>query len=435
MDGRRGVVPSSDGVFGIALAVNMILVPATLFFPWLDLAAGATTLVATVLGLLRVPRLQRLLAAVLIGLGAAALVTALILGARPPLSQLLVLNQTLIGMLTAVSFVRLITGDHGVHPPRLTGVAAVWRTALIVQLLGAIINISAVTIVGDRLRHKGRLQMADALLLSRGYSPGAFWSPFWGASAAALTYAIGADTGVLLLCGGLLALGAFLVSITMVVRAFGNRLPDYHGYPLSAKVLVLPITMAVIVIALHLGRPDVKLAIVVLVVSLLVPSAVLAVTRTRHVPRILGGHVVRGLRVMHGEAVLFTAAGVLSVGLRALVDVMGVTVPAGYYTVWFAWLSVVAMTLVALVGVHPVISIAAVASVLGPVISEPTLFALAGTIAWGTAAAVGPISGLNVFLAGRFGVNGFDVARRNFPYLFVVVVLALPALGLCAKLT
>jgi C4-dicarboxylate transporter len=93
------------------------------------------------------------------------------------------------------------------------------------------------------------------------------------------------------------------------------------------------------------------------------------------------------------------------------------------------------MTLVALVGVHPVISIAAIAAVLGPVISEPTLFAMAGTIAWGTAAAVGPISGLNVFLAGRFGVSGFDVAKRNLPYLFVVLVLALPTLALCAKLT
>ncbi len=37
---------------------------------------------------------------------------------------------------------------------------------------------------------------------------------------------------------------------------------------------------------------------------------------------------------------------------------------------------------------------AAVATVLGPVISEPTLFALAGTIAWGTAAAVGPIKAM-----------------------------------------
>jgi hypothetical protein len=81
------------------------------------------------------------------------------------------------------------------------------------------------------------------------------------------------------------------------------------------------------------------------------------------------------------------------------------------------------------------ISIAAIASVLGPVISEPTLFAFAGTIAWGTAAAVGPISGLNVFLAGQYGISGFEVARRNLPYLFVVAVLALPALALCAKLT
>ena len=413
----------------------MIVVPISVVVPQLDPVAGAATVVAAALGIFEVRHMQRLLAFVLIGAGVLALGVALVLGARPSVVQLLTLNQTLVGMLTAVTFVRLITADHGVHRPRLVGVPAVWRTAIVTQLLGSVINISAVTLVGDRLRHKGKLRISDALLLSRAYSPGAFWSPFWGASAAALTYAIGADTSVLLICGSLLAFVAFTISITMTVRAFGDRLATYHGYPLSVRVLVLPITMGVIVIGLHRAIPTVKLAVVVLMVSLVVPVAVLAVTRTRHLPRIMTGHVVRGLRPMQSEAVLFTAAGALSVGLGALVDVVGFTVPAGYYNVWFAWLSVIAMTFVALVGVHPVVSIAAIAAVLGPVISEPTLFAMAGTIAWGTAAAVGPISGLNVFLAGRFGVSGFDVAKRNLPYLFVVVVLALPTLLLCAKLT
>jgi hypothetical protein len=423
------------GAFGIALALNMIVVPISVVVPQLDPVAGAATVVAAAVGIFEVRHMQRLLAFVLIGAGVLALGFALVLGARPSVVQLLTLNQTLVGMLTAVTFVRLITADHGVHRPRLVGVPAIWRTAIVTQLLGSVINISAVTLVGDRLRHKGKLRISDALLLSRAYSPGAFWSPFWGASAAALTYAIGADTSVLLICGSLLAFVAFTISITMTVRAFGDRLATYHGYPLSVRVLVLPITMGIIVIGLHRAIPTVKLAVVVLMVSLVVPVAVLAVTRTRHLPRIMTGHVVRGLRPMQSEAVLFTAAGALSVGLGALVDVVGFTVPAGYYNVWFAWLSVIAMTFVALVGVHPVVSIAAIAAVLGPVISEPTLFAMAGTIAWGTAAAVGPISGLNVFLAGRFGVSGFDVAKRNLPYLFVVVVLALPTLLLCAKLT
>jgi len=423
------------GAFGIALALNMIVVPISVVVPQLDPVAGAATVVAAALGIFEVRHMQRLLAFVLIGAGVLALGFALVLGARPSVVQLLTLNQTLVGMLTAVTFVRLITADHGVHRPRLVGVPAVWRTAIVTQLLGSVINISAVTLVGDRLRHKGKLRISDALLLSRAYSPGAFWSPFWGASAAALTFAIGADTSVLLICGSLLAFVAFTISITMTVRAFGDRLATYHGYPLSVRVLVLPITMGIIVIGLHRAIPTVKLPVVVLMASLVVPVAVLAVTRTRHLPRIMSGHIVRGLRPMQSEAVLFTAAGALSVGLGALVDVVGFTVPAGYYNVWFAWLSVIAMTFVALVGVHPVVSIAAIAAVLGPVISEPTLFAMAGMIAWGTAAAVGLISGLNVFLAGRFGVSGFDVAKRNLPYLFVVVVLALPTLLLCAKLT
>ncbi|WP_133119036.1 hypothetical protein [Mycolicibacterium agri] len=417
------------------MAANMLLVPTSVVFPTFDLGAGMATLVAAVLGFFGLPQAQRLLAFVLVAFGLCALGAALLFGARPAIGQLLTLNQTLIGMLTAVSFVRLITGDAGIHRPRLTGAAAVWRTAVIVQLLGAVMNISAVTLVGDRLRRSGKLCMTDALLLSRAFSPGAFWSPFWGASAAALTYAGAAITNVLLICGGLLALTAFTVSTTMTVRAFGDRLPDYHGYPFSGRVLLLPIIMAGFVIGLHMMLPSIKLAIVVLIVSLFTSALVVAATRARDLHRVLGGHVVHGLLPMRSEAVLFTAAGMLSAGLRALLDVVGFTIPGQYYTVWFAWFSVLAMTLVALVGVHPVISIAAVASVFGPVISEPTLFALAGTIAWGTAAAVGPVSGLNVFLAGRFGVSGFEVARRNLVYLLLVIVLSLPVLALCAKLT
>ena len=425
-----------DIPFGTALAVNMVLVPMSFAIPTLDSAAGATTLAATAIGLCRVRPMQRLLAVLLIGSGVSAYVAAVLLGGRPPVAELLSLNQMLLGMLTAVSFVRLITGDQPVHQPRLTGIAAVWRTAAIVQLLGAVINVSAVTLVGDRLRRSGQLHMADALLLSRAYSPGAFWSPFWGASAAALTYASGASTVALLICGGLLALCAFAASVALVVPRFGKRLAGYRGYPLSARVLVLPISLAVLVIGFHLVVPTMRLAVVVLLASLLVPVLVLALTKTRRLPRILGGHVVHGLRPMHGEAVLFTAAGVLSVGLRVLFETLGMTMPVEHYTVWLAWFSVLAMTLVSLIGVHPVISIAVIASLLGPAIApEQTLFALAGTIAWGTAAAVGPISGLNVFLAGRFGVSGFDVARRNLPYLVVVVVFALPVLALCAKLT
>jgi hypothetical protein len=425
-----------DALFGMALAANMVLVPVSVVVPALGPVAGAATLVAAAVGLFRVRRLQRLLGLALLGAGVSAMLAAFVLGARPSLRELLTLNQTLVGLLTAVSFVRLITGDGVAHPARLTGVAAVWRTAVIVQLLGAVINVSAVTLVGDRLRRSGQLLMPDALLLSRAYSPGAFWSPFWGASAAALTYASGASSGALLLCGGLLALCAFVVSVALAIPGFGTRLAEYRGYPLSARVLVLPIALTALVIGFHLIVPKVQLAVVVLVASLVVPVLVLAVTRTRRLPRILVGHVVRGLAPMHGEAVLFTGAGVLSVGLRVLFETLGITVPVEHYTVWLAWASVLAMTLVSLVGVHPVISIAVIASMLGPaIVSEPTLFALAGTIAWGTAAAVGPISGLNVFLAGRFGVSGFDVARRNVPYLAVVVVFALPALALCAKLT
>jgi hypothetical protein len=92
------------------------------------------------------------------------------------------------------------------------------------------------------------------------------------------------------------------------------------------------------------------------------------------------------------------------------------------------------MALLSLVGVHPVISIAAVAAVIAPLHPDPTLYAMSGMIAWGASAAAGPISGLNIYLNGRFGTNNFAIARRNLPYFFVVLALAWPVLWLCDAL-
>lgn len=115
----------------------MVFVPMSIVVPVLDPAAGASTLAAAAIALVRVRPMQRLLAVVLIASGAAAVVTAVLLGGLPSVGELLTLNQTLHGMLTAVSFVWLVTGNRPVRQPQLTGVPAVWRTAVIVHLLGA----------------------------------------------------------------------------------------------------------------------------------------------------------------------------------------------------------------------------------------------------------------------------------------------------------
>jgi drug/metabolite transporter (DMT)-like permease len=71
-----------------------------------------------------------------------------------------------------------------------------------VHAFGAIINISAVIIMADRLTRATPLTMSQAQLLSRAFTAVAFFSPFIGGVALALAYTPGSNPLLLLAFGG-----------------------------------------------------------------------------------------------------------------------------------------------------------------------------------------------------------------------------------------
>lgn len=416
------------------LALLVVAVGVSVAVPQATLGAGALTLLAAAVGLLIVRRAQLVISVVLVACGLAALTAGLLLGHAPSVSQALAVNQDLIGMLASVSFLRLIAAPAEAAGPRLSGAAAVWRTAAAVHLLGSVINISALNMVGDRLSVRGRLSRLNELILSRSFSAGAFWSPFWGANAAAIAYAPGAQTNVLVVCGLALTSVALLYSVTAVVRRFRGRLDGYHGYVLTARTLQVPLLLVAIVLTLHLLLPDVPITRLVLVGAVGITVVTLLLRDPAAAAPRLSRHVRTGLPALSGELTLFAAAGVLAIGLGSLFSAVDLELPFARFTVPLAWLATVVMAAMSLVGVHPVISIAAVAALIAPLQPDPTLYAMAGMIAWGASAAAGPISGLNIFLNGRFGADNFAIARTNLLYLAVILILAGPTLLLCATL-
>ncbi|WP_404437148.1 hypothetical protein LG322_01570 [Microbacterium aerolatum] len=415
----------------LILTALVITVGVSIAVPQATLVAGALTLLAAAVGLLIVRRVQLVISLVLVGCGIAALVAGLILGHVPTVSEALTVNQDLIGMLASVSFLGLITGTSPPRTPRFTGAKAVWRTAAAVHLLGSVINISALNLIGGRLSVKGRLSRLNELLLSRSFSAAAFWSPFWGANAAAIAYAPGAKTNVLVVCGLTLTAAAFLYSITALVRRFRGELDGYHGYALSVSTLQVPIALVVLVLTLHLLLPDVPITRLVLLSALGVTVIVLVARSARTAADRLVSHMRFGLPGMTNELTLFAAAGVLAIGLSSLFSAVQLALPVTAFTVPVAWLATIVMALMSLIGVHPVISIAAVAAVIAPLHPDPTLYAMCGMIAWGASAAAGPISGLNIFLNGRFQADNFAIARTNLLYLVLILTLAGPVLMLC----
>jgi hypothetical protein len=310
----------------------------------------------------------------------------------------------------------------------LTGRAAVTRTALVVHSLGAVINISAVAMVGDRLARAQPLRMADGMLLTRAYATGAFWSPFWVAAAAALSFAPGADARITIGLGLIVAVGVLLLSMFDIYRALGADLTEYDGYALTWALLRIPLALVAFVLAMHLWLPDVPIPRVVLVGSLLVTIVGVFVSFGRAGAALIVRHATDGVSSLRSETTLFVAAGVLTVGLQSVLPLLDVGLPFDGYGVWIAWGSIIVIVALAVVGIHPIVGLALVAVAVQPLGPDPTLFVLSATIGWGTAAAVGPTSGILMHVSARFGLDGFRLALRNAPYFVVSLLVALPVL-------
>jgi len=410
---------------GVILAVIAAIVTPEYATP----AAGTLALLAGCAGVFLVRRGQRIVSCVLAIIGITALAAAWSLGVEYSPVGLLSLNQDLIGMLAAVSLMGTAITPIERVSGRLTGTAAVWRTAAFLHLLGGIINLSALSIIGDRLKGSTGLHRGDALLLTRVYTTAAFWSPFWVGSAAASALAPGANLWVVLVVGFTLACVTIAATMPSTLCALGESRRDYVGYPISWVLMRVPLLLVLAVMALHLALPAVPVPRLVTLVSLIV---FLVATLRRAGRRAFLADCFRtsvaALPGTRGETVLFVGAGLLGIGLSALLKTVEWTIPLPGYGALEAWGGVVIMTVVSLLGIHPLVSMSLVAALIGPLNPEPTLFVSSAIIAWGLSAASGPISGIQMFMQGRYGVSPLETTRGNIGFLLTGLALTGPAL-------
>jgi hypothetical protein len=397
--------------------------------------AGALAWIAGALLVQRLPKRQKVAAAALCAAGLTGMAWSAAAGHPADWRLILTANQPLIGMLGAVTFLRLLAPSRSSRAVAPTGRSGVWQTMLGLHLFGSVINITAVDMVGDRFSatHR-RLRREHLLLLSRGYSSAAFWSPFWGAAAAVLTYSPSARVEVLMAVGGCLAAIALGISGFTVTRAFGPRLSEFRGYPLTLQALAPPLALVVFVLSVHVAAPDIPIVAIITICAPALAVLLVAAATPRAAPRRVAQHAVHQLPATSSELVLFLSAGLLVAGLTPLAGRAVGWLPIDAFTAWEAWGFVGVMAAVSALGVHPVISIAIGASVLAPLEPNPTLFAMAGLIAWGLQAAAGPLTGLNIILQGRYGVDSFTLARWNLKYAGALFVLSGGALAVCQAL-
>lgn len=415
-------------LFIFAMLVAAVLVGARTGWPaW---TGGVAAWVALALLWPGMDHRQRRQVWILIGIGVAAFLYAGFTSGQWPWRGVLTTNITLLGMLAGVSFLQLIGLQADDASPR--GAGALWRTISGVHVFGAIINLSAIFIMADRMGGAKGPSAVQLNALTRGFLAGALWSPFFAATAVAITNAPGASLGTLALWG--VPLTAVLIVIACIdLQRRPTVRETFIGYPMRPSSLWVPTTLAGMVIAGHWIWPEwTTLAIV----TLAAPLMTAAVIFTRHGPgegtARIARHAMHRLPAMRGELGLFLAAAVFATGLNALIGSSGVWLPMSHVGAFEASLILLGMIGLCVLGIHAVISITMVAVWLAPLQPDPILMAMVYMQCWAIGLAAGPLSGVHLALQGRYGISGATLARGNWAYCAQGYVAAVVTLCLIA---
>ena len=422
-----------DALAGILLALMIAasVVPGMSLLP-----AGLLGWAAILLLSYRLRRRQRLQSAWLIGLGIAGIAWGTLHGTPLKVTQILASNQGLISLLAAVSFLRLVARPGGSDPdqPLPRGRKALWRTLLGVHLFGAVINLSAIAILGDRMATHGRLGKRRALALSRGFAAAAFWSPFFSAMAAALTYAPGARLGVVVLGGLPMAAFALWLSARDIDPENPRLGAPFIGYPMRFSALWVPGLLAVIVLSIHTLIPNWSVLAVIALSAPLLTISVLIAQRGFVAWLPIKEHITRGLASTVNELALFLASGVLAAGLISATSTFGGWLPFAQFGASQASLLLLVMIGAATLGVHPVITIASFGVWLAPLHPNPNLLATTFLMSWAIGVPANPLSGLHLMMQGRYGIDGYAFLHWNTAFVLKCLGAAIVLLHVYAAL-
>ena len=364
---------------------------------------------------------QRIQVAIMCLAGLAGIVLASSAGDFGWWPQLIEGNQAILAMLAMVTFLRLVTrtGAHvGESLPHGTG--AIGQTLLATHMLGAVINISATYIVGQRISRDGSLTPLQAKVVSRAFVAGACWSPFFASMGVVVLYVPNVD--VFAVASHNLLLAAFLIAYSAWDLKADPGIGEFVGFPIHAEALTVPLLLAMLVFALH----AIPASLSILTIIVIAAAGCFFLLRVREPPGetrdLLRHHLTFELSRMGAEFALFLGAAVLSAGIAATVRVMDFAFVVDPSSAAEAIGLMCVLAGLSLVGVHPVISIASLASLFPPVVSHPDLIALMALMAWSVALGASPFSGATLALQGRFGIPSTQFLRWNFRYMLVGLV-------------
>lgn len=332
-------------------------------------------------------------------------------------------NQYLLTLLIGVGFLRLIATpkkDKTLLLPQ--GKKSFVRTYLSVHIFGSVINLSSLILVADKMYKKAPLSNTQVVLLTRAFASDAYWSPFFVAFAAAITYAPKLDTSMILFNGLILALCAFGITYLEVSKDKKFNIDEFKGYPLSFETLYLPFFLAILVLFTNHLYPDIKVIILISVFSLFLTIFILPVKKDlKSAILILNNHILEELPKMKSELSLFLVAGMFGISISSILVGLDLSLPFTIFDWQIASLLLLLFIALAFIGIHPIITIAMIGDFLSGV--NHTLLALTFLMAWSTTVSTSPFSGLNLTIVSRYDFSAKEIFKLNIFYAFKMYLI------------
>lgn len=342
-------------------------------------------------------------------------------------------NQYLLTLLIAVGFLRLIATPKKDKLSSLPkGKQSFIKTYLGVHLFGSVINLSSLILVADKMYKKAPLTNSQIILLTRAFSSDAYWSPFFVAFAAAITYAPNLNTSIILLNGITLAFLAFLITYYEVIKNKEFNIDEFRGYPLSFDSLYLPFILAVLVLLTNYIYPETKVIVLISLYSMLMSLFILPLKKgfNQAISK-FKLHIIDELPKMRVEMALFLVAGMFGMAVSSILIGLNLKLPFEIFDWQIASILLLIFITLAFIGIHPIITIAIIGDFLGGV--NHTLLALTFLMAWSTTVSTSPFSGLNLTIVARYNFDAKEIFKLNIFYAFKMYLICVLCLFVLSK--
>lgn len=391
--------------------------------------AGVAIWVYFLLNLPMLNRRQRIQNIAVITPGIALLAFALWHSPQAALLQpLLNANQLIITLLAAISFLQLTTRLRS-EKGHSTGKLGLRRTLFSTHMMSAVINVSAMVLVAERLKQSQKLTTLQGLTLLRAFGTCALWSPFFAAMGATLISAPGAELSKFLPYTAAVGVVAIGVSYLQLIRS--ADITEFQGYPISFESLKLPLGLAAAVLITHYLLPQISVIMLVSIMAMLLVIALLALRNpAREAYNHFYQHVVVGLPNTRGEIALFISSTVLATGISALQTALQLDLAPSLFDATAASITLTLLVALSLIGVHPVTSNLIAGATLMPATEDPNLLAITLLMAWSFSSILSPLSGNQIILQGRYGVSARGLLKANLPYVLIMMPVCYLALWL-----